>query len=930
MTDLMQSPINGWVYPLGWALIHFLWQGALGALVLSGVLRGLRDRPAESRYMASLLCLVLLAIAPWVTAVNIPLPVTQGVMEVVTIPVTENQTGQSSITSSGPAPSMAAPSPAVNENVARGNELERQAHIRSANARYRLDHTKTLLSWVVLVWLTGVVLLSIHHLAGWLAVERLRKRYVEPAAMQIERIAADLCGRLGISKAVQLMHSAVVDSPVTIGWIKPVILLPASVLTGLTPRQLEAVLAHELAHIQRHDYLINLLQTVVETVLFYHPAVWWISKQIRIEREHCCDDIAVVVCGDAVTYVQALAEMEQLRMSAGFAMAAKSGSLLERVHRLATRKPITHRTARDGWWVGIPAMLLVMGLVVIQFMPLAQSTAEKEQINPRWCKTLPCGVVVELIGISPHPSNPDSWWKPDETPLIPAPYMEDGSRVSPQEKELAFELAVQLRNLPEEFVPTRMETIPRGSSAGGGSDVDNAVLPHTRAVAVVLTKDRPDCDLRVEVAAGKWEKEMDYMKSEGSDHWPSSSHNGVRGSFAFAPPLESGEKTFFTLTHSLTDVDYRVVAIDTKGEIHQTVRSESQNVGPLIQTTSIYDMRLIDIVRFEIQQRPYEEALFLGIPLKVIPPASVEETIPGRVKQKFNPKYFLSFPLLERRAPTAEEEALLTRILDRHRQIKDVRVILTQNSFSLVTRQKDEMAQQLGFLPIPEPARLHLPEDGLTVATIAGDIKEHTAHFVRSGDHWWADISQLMGMPGITQTGFDGNIVWFRFGDKVEIIPASKVNTFNIFLAAPMGLKMEEGEARQNTVYLGMDDCQGPCHVFAQGEKGCLGSDDLIVHHYYFTQESLVLKKIETFYLITGQDGPIYISLVDEYTFDESLIGVDESLFQPPKEGVLESKEIVYPKPGELTVGLSDASNGNVQASYRLKYEGGTWGSGLY
>ena len=119
--------------------------------------------------------------------------------------------------------------------------------------------------------------------------------------------AAHLRGR------VRLLESTLVDVPTVIGWIKPVILLPASALSGLKPHQLEAILAHELAHIRRHDYLVNLLQTLVETLLFYHPAVWWLSRRIRAERENCCDDLAVSLCGDPYTYAQALADLEELR-----------------------------------------------------------------------------------------------------------------------------------------------------------------------------------------------------------------------------------------------------------------------------------------------------------------------------------------------------------------------------------------------------------------------------------------------------------------------------------------------------------------------------------------------------------------------------------------------------------------------------------------
>src|SRR5205085_6589248 len=111
----------------------------------------------------------------------------------------------------------------------------------------------------------------------------------------------------------RLCRSALVEVPTAIGFMKPVILLPASTLTGLAPAQIEAILAHELAHIRRHDYFVNLLQSVIETLLFYHPAVWWVSRRVREERELCCDDLAVRASGDAIAYARALSELERLK-----------------------------------------------------------------------------------------------------------------------------------------------------------------------------------------------------------------------------------------------------------------------------------------------------------------------------------------------------------------------------------------------------------------------------------------------------------------------------------------------------------------------------------------------------------------------------------------------------------------------------------------
>src|SRR5262249_35159064 len=141
--------------------------------------------------------------------------------------------------------------------------------------------------------------------------------------------------RVAVSAVVYLGASLMVQVPMVIGWLRPCILLPVTALTGLSESQMEAILVHELAHIRRPDYLVNLLQTAIETLLFYHPAVWWVGKQMRIERENCCDDIAVVACGSAFEYAGALAEMEEIRGRAPApALAANGGELLGRIRRI--------------------------------------------------------------------------------------------------------------------------------------------------------------------------------------------------------------------------------------------------------------------------------------------------------------------------------------------------------------------------------------------------------------------------------------------------------------------------------------------------------------------------------------------------------------------------------------------------------------------
>jgi hypothetical protein len=217
--------------------------------------------------------------------------------------------------------------------------------------------------FVVAAWGLGVFGLSVRVIGGWTVARRLARSGRPLSFEGLEGSLARLCARMRISRPVRLLESARVEIPTVVGWLRPVILFPAATLAGLSPAQLEVVLAHELAHVRRMDYLVNLAQTVVETLFFYHPAVWWVSGRLRIEREHCCDDAAVAACGDAVAYARALADLEGLRLTdGGLALAADGGSLLDRIGRLVGRPAAPSR--RGARALGAVAALAIVGGVL--------------------------------------------------------------------------------------------------------------------------------------------------------------------------------------------------------------------------------------------------------------------------------------------------------------------------------------------------------------------------------------------------------------------------------------------------------------------------------------------------------------------------------------------------------------------------------------
>ena len=199
--------------------------------------------------------------------------------------------------------------------------------------------------WLVMAWLAGAMIFWTRLTAGSIVAARMLSMLVRPAPAEWQRKLDELKTRIRVSQPVRLLTSALVQVPTVVGWLRPVILVPIGALAGLPPEHIEALLAHELAHIRRHDYLVNILQSAAEALLFYHPAVWWISNQIRYERELCCDDIAVAISGDALNYARALADLESYRpQHLSPALAANGGSLADRIARLLGQSRTSSRT----------------------------------------------------------------------------------------------------------------------------------------------------------------------------------------------------------------------------------------------------------------------------------------------------------------------------------------------------------------------------------------------------------------------------------------------------------------------------------------------------------------------------------------------------------------------------------------------------------
>jgi uncharacterized protein (TIGR03435 family) len=332
MNAMQMLSSEAWVEPLGWTLIHFLWQGLSIALLYAAARRIMARRSSPNgRYLLACAALAAMMAAPLATWRLMRQP--------------DSNPGSSyHIRSIPPIPSTTALAAATLPDSVRATV----ANVEPAQ----------LLAWIVIVWLAGAAGFWFRLAGGWVVAARMRSVLIRHAPPEWQQALRKLGAQIHLYRPVPLLVSALVQVPTVVGWLRPVVLVPVGALGGLPAEYLEALLLHELAHIRRHDYLVNMLESVAEALLFYHPAVWWVSGHIRSERELCCDDVAVSVSGNALTYARALAHLESCRPShLSSALAANGGSLADRIARLLGQSRPAVRTGLGPVVVTIAVLL---------------------------------------------------------------------------------------------------------------------------------------------------------------------------------------------------------------------------------------------------------------------------------------------------------------------------------------------------------------------------------------------------------------------------------------------------------------------------------------------------------------------------------------------------------------------------------------------
>ena len=355
LTSLFDGRLS---YALGWMILQSLWQ-VLAVAILAAILLLGFVKKAQSRYLVSVFAILAIMISSASTFMY------------YWSGYKSSQVGFKPVSK-------------VTSTVLPGNSTTffntGVEHFNSLTLQGVKEYCAQHLELIAIFWFIGAVLFTIRLLGGLSYVYYLRNRMNFPADEYWQDLMQNIQQRLGIIRTIGLMESALVRVPMVIGHLKPMILFPLGAINHLQPEEVEAILAHEMAHIRRHDFLINIIHAVAEAIFYFHPAFWWISAQIRTERENCCDDLAIGICGDTMSYARSLVRVQEMAfVNSGYLSLAISGhhrgALYSRVQRLVDpgdRK----QTFREKL-----SALLILSFIFISTSLATMSAVGKHQNN---------------------------------------------------------------------------------------------------------------------------------------------------------------------------------------------------------------------------------------------------------------------------------------------------------------------------------------------------------------------------------------------------------------------------------------------------------------------------------------------------------------------------------------------------------------------
>lgn len=438
-----------------WTLIHFCWQAAAIAGVYRLISIAVARRTSEARYVLGLSSiLAMLAAAVFTFAWEMRSPTSASFAAA--------SSSVSNAAATGDFPRILAPGDIAASQIA-------------ADRLQWFSSLPTLMGWIDAFWVIGVLVLAARGLGGWWLIQRLRTTATSHVPEAVDAAFKRMCAALSLEKAVLLRVSGAIAGPVTVGAFRAVVLLPLSAVTLLGQDEIEVVLAHELAHVRRADFFWNLVQTLVETLFFFHPAVWWISGRVRHERELCCDDLALKICPNPVVYASALFHLEehrsrQMRLAMALDGHQSSQTLRMRIARILGESMPSNssRSLRPF------SAAAVLAAVVVLLLPAPQVIA----------------------GLTPSPTpSPSVSATPSPTPssvtrshvAVPKPHpgtAQTGPRVNPKPMQIAQAQPQTETSAPASAASSGTKTtyIDRMKAAGYDVDLDKYIAMKIQGV----------------------------------------------------------------------------------------------------------------------------------------------------------------------------------------------------------------------------------------------------------------------------------------------------------------------------------------------------------------------------------------------------------------------------------------------------------------
>lgn len=408
---------------IGWLLVHSLWQFALIGGLAWFLDRCLPTRSSSLRYYTLLAALLLMAVTPLATGILLTPPASEPTLAVSPEKVrplaTTDQPGLALPPATSPTATFMETTPMAPANPARPPMQPEARHLTMSTPDF-VDRLQPLVTWmepwmsvIACLWLTGILFFATRFSMGWLRIHQLvrdSKPVTEERTLALLKAAAN---RLAIHRRLKLVCCPAIQSPVVVGILRATVIVPTGFASGISPDLIEAIFAHELAHVKRLDFLINLVQSMVDSLYFYHPVVWWLSRRIREERENCCDDIAAAAMCSPITVGRALLMLEENRDARVTpAMGSDGGQLAVRIRRLVN-PPHSRRK------VGGPVPLLAAGFLMLLFVGITGML-----VSGNAASTIPPATEsytvrfdgdksVGLIAVRAHRSDPAQIWNAD-------------------------------------------------------------------------------------------------------------------------------------------------------------------------------------------------------------------------------------------------------------------------------------------------------------------------------------------------------------------------------------------------------------------------------------------------------------------------------------------------------------------------------------